>query len=323
MKFKLLVLFCITGYCSPVFSLDKPIIFDTAAAFSWYSYNEFAKALDVEHLNYNLQLNMGLKLFQKMSTYFNMNIDDPTMKRFINIAGAFGSKYIGVQFDYHKVSGKLSWDEYWRDNINAPQKKDTEFNQHWSTVALIFPRIASKPGNIGDYLGGDILFGLFWNRSILPLSIDRNESNVLDALSSTLDPEFVSNTWGLRISVAQDMLTEHRTVSEIFNLPNLPFDFFYYLNAVFDIGLGIGKPSEGAISRAKEKGWDYQGDNLKMFYTRVRDMIGIGKEWELNNAQINFVIGIDYSLERFQDFSGHSSFDTRSMGPFVRFGVLF
>ena len=107
MKFKLLVLFTIMGYCSAVFSLDKPVIFDTAAAFSWYPLNNFAGAMNEEGgFNYNLQLSMGLKLFKKMSAYVNMDIDDPTMKKLINVAGALGSKYFGVQFDYHKVRGE-------------------------------------------------------------------------------------------------------------------------------------------------------------------------------------------------------------------------
>jgi hypothetical protein len=322
-KLKLFALIIIAGHCLPLFSLDKSIIFDTGAAFSWYPYNDFADFFDAEHLNYNLQLNMGLKLFEKVSTYFNLDIDDPTMKKFINIAGSIGSKYFGIQLDYHKVSGRLNWEEYWH-NVNTSQTLDVDFNQHWTTVALIFPRIMSKPGNIGDMLGGDILFGFFWNHSTIPLTIDRNESNTLEALSSTLDPEFVSNTWGLRFSITQDMITKHRTIAEIFDLPNLPFDIFYFFNVVLDIGIGIGKPSENAVFRAREKGWDYQGNDLNMLYIKTRDMFGIGKEWELgDNFLLNFTVGVDYTLEMFQDFSGHSSLDTRSSGPFVRIGAMF
>jgi hypothetical protein len=116
MKVKLFALVMMAGLCLPAFSEDEPIVFDTSAAFSWYPFPDFAidgAALEPDDFNYNLQLSMGVKLFSKVSTYLDIDVDDLTMKKMVDIAGSIGSKYFGVQFDYHRISGNLTWDEYW------------------------------------------------------------------------------------------------------------------------------------------------------------------------------------------------------------------
>jgi hypothetical protein len=307
-----------------IYTQERPLIFDTSAEFSYYPQSAFdidEISLEPDLFNYNLQLSTGLKLFEKVNAYFNMEVNDPTMKKLINIAGTVSAKYFSIQFDYHKVSGNVLWfDSFYNKENNL------NFNQTWTTVALMSPRFRINDGIIVNYLNGllpatffsflggfantDIRLGLFWNHSIIPQFIDAYDDN-LENQNKFFDKSFVSDAYGLRLFFVLDMMD---------------FDYeglYLFVNAVFDFSfVGAGKASKEVIEKINTSGIKFDKGEFKITYIRTRDKIGLGYRWEFyKKKHMNIVVGLDISLETF--YVSDYSLDSYNLGPFVSFGITY
>jgi hypothetical protein len=327
MKTIIFILVIISIFCLPIFSQEETVLFDASIGFSYYVFSDFqGVSLVADNFNYNLQLIMGLKLFGKISTYFDLGIDDPTFKRSINFAGTIGSKYFTVQLDYHRVRGNLEWIEFgFKQNLtsvydNYKSEKNELFDQTWLTAALMLPRFSAEPGNFVDHLGGDVLFGFFWNHSIMPTDIILTYyDDDVYICKYFLDTRYLVNAWGIRMAILQDMMADYSQgilQLPLFNLENS--NFFLYHNAIFDFGLGFGKSN-------------YEIIDIGIMYMKIRDMIGLGYNWDIgSNGSINIIVGFDFSLEYFLpvDFPNHTldigniyGLNTKNEGPFIRLGI--
>jgi hypothetical protein len=339
MKRKLLIPIMLLGLFHSVFSEDQPVVFDTSGAFSWYPYfamglnnNYGSENIDYQNFfNYNIRLNMGLKLFNKVNAYFDLGVDDSIMEGMMNLAGGIGSKYFGVQIDYHKLNFPI----FWYDS-NEQQKLRDDFSQTWTTVALIGPRLQSKPGNIIELLfGADLLLGFFWTHAVTPGNVIFEVGYEYGSriVHSIFDRDYVSDTWGLRIWATRDLLTENHNQSianRLFNSLTSRLglsDIVLCCDSMVDIGLGIGKPSAAATARADELQLEYQDENgFNILYTRFRVMIGVGKEWKIGGRNIlNLELGIDINSEGFYGLreDGYTDFQIDNFGPYLSVGARF
>ena len=100
---------------------EKEPSFIISAAFSWYPKEELSDSqlnfknspyyMDTAY-NYNLQLGMSLKLFQKLSAMVDFKINNSQANKALNLAGKIGTEWFSVVLDYYNAAG----DFYWSDN---------------------------------------------------------------------------------------------------------------------------------------------------------------------------------------------------------------
>ena len=329
---------------------ENPVVFDASGVFSWYPVSTYITSGKVsvepdplEYFNYNIQLNMGMKLFNKVSAYFNFGIDDSIANGMMNLAGAIGSKYFGVQVDYQKINFMMAWHNYKTDSDFI-----SEFNQTWTSIALIGPRIKSRQGNLVELLlGGDLLIGVFWNTAIIPtfvydMEIVSGSSNIIR--NTVLDTNYNANIWGFRICVVQDLLTENVRDSFVDRLfatkglwgPKSPSekssnniltrnDIITCFEITVDFGWGTGSPSKKAKEEAESLNPDFTPDEESISYFRCKLRLGLGKEWQITERiALSTVIGLEYNAQSFSRKGQIGKmFTSDNMGPFLLIGTRF
>ncbi|GBU20945.1 hypothetical protein R80B4_00832 [Fibrobacteres bacterium R8-0-B4] len=146
----------------------------------------------------DLSLSMGLNVYKGVFAYFDLGINNQTVKRAIDWAGRIGSKYFDLQIEYSFIGGKVS---YWNDanigaNKDTPPDLTADYDQTWLTVALMYPFVLRGEKSNDPY---GVLLGLFYNYAKVPALIWINKnSDDEENRFAFLDKSCPVTTFGIR-----------------------------------------------------------------------------------------------------------------------------
>jgi len=320
--------------CVPVFSAEtdfqyefgknntpsekKTHRFDLLSAFSYYpakaervnfQKDTLAPAAPAEYEkshSFNMNLQMGMKLFKDWQAYIDFGIKEKNVQKAIDLMAKFGPQYFTVQLDYTLHNGKI---HLWKDTPfgsaaleaiqDRPADSLVDYNQTWMSVALMLtPKYVNRISRIFEEQS--TYLGIFYSSATVPFLITSEVmeiTEIKDGKTSTsivpangaaaeFDPEIPIWTVGLRIGFGWDHNTNYRLLSH----PTIDL----FITCVVDVGFGKSEPDAELVKRMRSLNENFK-NNFSSTYLGGKLNIGLYREFPILKDKI-ILLGVGYEM---------------------------
>ncbi|MCL2722340.1 MAG: hypothetical protein FWD47_13505 [Treponema sp.] len=311
--------------------------FDVLSSFSYYpaktdrinfqteGYGPAAPAEYERDHSFNLNMQMGMKLFKEWQAYVDFGIKEKNAQRMIDIMGKLGPRYFYIEVDYTQNNGKI---HLWEDMPfgdaaleaikSRPADSLVEYNQTWMSVALMFTphyawRIINKIGNFEENdkkrekeveqgqrkfhispANDSYYLGLFYNHTTIPFLATSHFTLVTDADGKDMEvpaddaiTEFEPAVplWALGVRFGYG-----RDHNSSFRVSSPPGGFNLLMTNVFDLGLGKGKPDSEIVERMRTQNKNFK-DSFTCLYVGIKINMGLFREFTVLKDNIILLSG--------------------------------
>jgi hypothetical protein len=300
----------IMGLCASAWAQEKKDIasVSTAATFSWYPFawsNTLIKKIDTKPSaenelyldDFGISLIMGLKLFDKVGSYLNLKIDDPTFQKMVDVAGYVNAWYLMLKFDYHSYGGSVNWTT---DKPN-PISDGYNFRTEQTNIALLFRfdqlypvKLETFNPFLKEFKDAHLVaaVGIGYARFSLPVEYQTQQDSGLSYSGFGL---ISGETWGL--SVHFDTLVGYSELSASERNASPFRHLWMYLDAFTGFS-SKGETDGETIKWMSEKNEAPVDGDLFPTYVTLNAILGYQHVWDIGKkGRIGFAAGAELSFE--------------------------